>query len=251
MGVFTKIGSSFGFKQFSGSDASKKSSGGYFAGGQLPTKQTTEVPLASGTYLVPGSAAVLVSGSSMAKTVASLQPGEKILGLDITTGNAFTWATLQGVEVVGPEVKANKVILGIAGESNVLLQAEQVILARDRKKNILMQQVRRLEISQNAIVFNRESLQWLGKKAQEMKKISSTRLVRDMDSTEPLYKITLGSTNHSLLLSCALDAKHFLVLNATNSTVDEMKAAAACNKAAEAVEKLEVKNTLLATPLHC
>merc|ERR1719399_2718233 len=125
MGVLDKLGSSFGLKRFSGSNASPKSNEGYHAGGQQHLLGNVQLA----TYLLPGSAAVQVSGSSMAKPVASLQPGEKILGVDIVAESALTWVTLQHVEVAPRTSKPqNTIVLGVGGDDSASLKAEQVVL---------------------------------------------------------------------------------------------------------------------------
>jgi len=157
------------------------------------------------------------------------------------------WATLQSVEVVPQTAQVqNTIVVGLGGDDSVALKAEQVILTRDRKKAMSMQPVRRLEIGVDSIIaFNGDGLQWRGKKAKEVKKISSLRLVKEKQPTEGLYRVTVGSTDHSLLMSSAQDASHFFVINSVNSTVN-FKAVADCNGAAESAEnKVQIKNTFL------
>lgn len=243
MGVFAKL-SSFGLKQFSASNASNKSSGGYCTGTQQPSVESTELA----TYLVPGSAAVQVSGSAMATTVANLHPGQKILGIDVGSGHALIWATLQRVEVMpDTSMVQRSVMVGLGGDDTVSLKAEQVVLATDRKKKVQMQPVRRLEVGADSLfAFNADSLRSRSKKAQDVKKISSLRLVRDNDPAASLYKLTMGSTDHSLLMCCAEDSSHFLVINASNSTLN-LKAVADCNRDPETskIPKMEIKNTFI------
>lgn len=245
MGFFDKLRSNFGVKmpakELPGNDASIKSSGGYRAGAQQPLTNTNQLA----TYLVPGSAAVQVSGSSMATPVANLKTGQKILGVDVGTGNALIWATLQHIEEV-PQTASlvNKVEVGLGGDDTALLRGEQVVLTRDRKKRHVMQEVRRFEIGVSSVVaFNAEGLQWRGKKAQECKKISSLRVVRE-NATENLYKLTVGSTDHSVLMSCTQDSKYFFIVNSSNSTVSVK---AVNEKAAEisSIPKMEIKNTFI------
>jgi len=248
MGVFAKLRSSFGVNQLSGtnvSNANTKPNGGYCAATQQPSVETT-TQLA--TYLVPGSAAVQVSGASTATTVASLRLGDKILGVDSGKGNAMIWATLQHIEVLPQNsMVQNKVVVGLGDSSSASLYAEQVILAKDRQKKIDMQPIRRLEIGVHSVVaFNADGLQWRGKKAQEVKKITSLRLLRDKNPTEGLYKLTVGSTDHSLLMSCSENSSHFVVINSLNSTLN-LKALADSNRASETSEvpKMEIKNTFI------
>jgi len=254
MGVFAKLRSSFNVSetnassksnQISGNDASTKSHGGYCATTQQPSmEKTTQLA----TYLVPGSAAVQVSGASTATTVASLSPGDKILGIDPGRENAMIWATLQRIETVQENsMLQNTVEVGLGSTGSASLKAEQVILAKDRHKKVVMQPVRRLEVGvDSVVVFNTDGLQWRGKKAQEVKKITRLRLVRDKNPTEGLYKLTIGSTDHSLLMSSAQDSSHFLVINSTNSTVDlKARADGATVSATCEIPKMEIKNTFI------
>merc|ERR1719160_1604951 len=157
-----------------------------------------EQPLAESsqlaTYLVRGSAIVQVSESPMAKSVASLTPGEKILGVDIAKGNSLIWATLQRVEVVAETAKLrNTMIVRLGGDGSLLLRAEQEVLTRNSRKNFDMQPVRRLLVGvDSVVVFNGGGLRFQGSGAQEVKKISSLQLVPEKDSTERFYKLTVG-----------------------------------------------------------
>lgn len=204
-------------------NASSKTNGGYTNGGYRAAEQQSLVEtLQSATYLVPGSAAVQVSGSSMAKTIASLRPGDNILGisLDAATGNALVWATLQQIEVVpNTSMFHNRCIVGLGEDDStslkqVWLKAEQVVLTGDLNKKTVIKPACSLETGVDSVVaFNANSLPWQGKKAQEVKKVSSLRLVHEKDPTTSLYKLTVGSTDHSLLMSCAQDSSHFLVVS--------------------------------------
>lgn len=177
--------------------------------------------LQSATYIVPGSAAVQVSGTSMAKTIANLRPGDNILGisLDTATGNALVWAALQQIEVVpNTSMFHNRCIVGLGGDDSASLKAEQAVLTGELNKKIVIKPACRLEIGVDSVVaFNANSLPWQGKKAQEVKKVSSLQLVHDKDPITSLYKLTVGSTDHSLLMSCAQDSRHFLVVSPLSS----------------------------------
>lgn len=247
--MFAKLSSSFqSFSQqkrrLSGSNASSQS--GYCAGGQGAPLPEAADQLA--TYLVPGSAVVQVAGSGMPTPLSKLQPGEKILGLDIAGGYCLVWSTVQHIQAVpATAMEANHTIMLGLGKDDVQvpLKAEQVVLAKDRKKKAVMQPVRRLEIGMDSvIVYDADKLQWKGKNAQEAKKINTLRLSRDRDTAdEGLYKVILGRPDHSLLMSS--DATHFVVVNAINSTLD-MKAIAKCDKVAQRAEPaMEIKNTFL------
>lgn len=255
MGVFAKLGFGLGSKKPSVSNVdSKQPSAGYCAKGQAQPEIVTN-ELAS--YLVPGSSAVLVSGSPMPKTISSLEPGDKILGTDIMGGNALIWATLDRIEATSVTSRQRQTILIGLGEHDELpLKSEQVVLTRDtKKKKLAMRSVRRLEVGYGGavVVFNADGLQWRGKKAEEVKQITSIRLVREkeMESAEGFYKLTVGSTKHSLLMSCAPDAKHFVVANSENSTID-FETVAAQQMAAEASEapKMTIKNTFVEVKLE-
>lgn len=242
MGIISKLRSSFGGKQSPQPSACSDRSGGYSTG--------TDTQFA--TYLVPGSATVQVSGSSMVTTVASLQTGQKILGLDISTRNALVWAALQRIEVVPHSSVQSTIAVGLGADDNSLLHPDQVVLTRDRKKKSAMKRIRQLEIGLDSIVaFNADGLQWRGKKVQEVKKISSIRLSRDKDSTDSLYKLTLGRTDHALLMSCGQDSNYFFVVDSSNSTVD-VKVVNERDEATKTSEipKMEIKNTFINVELE-
>lgn len=244
MGVLEKLGSSLGLKQFTSSKANTKCNGGYAAGVQQPLVKPSDAikEAQTATYLISGSATV-ITGSSM-KPISELQPGEKILSIDVAAGGTFIWASVQHLEAMTEAPKPNTVALGLGdADDSVLISAEQVILTKDRKKRMTTQMVRRLQIGvDSAIVYNADGLQWRGKKAQETKKISSLRVSRDGESAVE-YKLTVGSTNHALLVSCDQNAKSLLVINATNSTVD--LTAVAHKKVADSEVKMEIKNTFI------
>lgn len=207
------------------------------------------------TYLVRGSAAVQVSGSSTLKTVASLQLGQRILSIDMARfdlehaliWNALIWNTLQHIEVVPKtSMLQNTIIVGFGGGESLSLQADQVVLARS-KTRLSMKLVRTLKIGVDSLVlFGTDGLQWRFKNPREIKKVQSLQLLREKDSSEVLYKLTVGSTHHSLLMACAIDAKHFSVVDCSNSTLD-LKAQAQCKVVTEASEspKMEIKNTFI------
>lgn len=197
------------------------------------------------TYLLPGSALVRVSGSSRPRTIASLQPDEKILGMELVAGSSLVWTTLQHIELDSTSTPKTMMV-GLGEADNFLLRAEQVILAKDRKKRLMMQSVRRLDIGVDSVIaFNSGDLRWLEKKSSRAKKIRSLEIV---SCTEGLYKLTLGSTEHSLLISHSLDANCFVVANPTNSTLDS-KALADCGRSDATYEfpkmEVQVKNTFV------
>jgi len=240
MGVLGKLTSSLGLKHFAASKASSKYNAGYAT--EMP--QSSQQINTMATYLVPGSALVQVSGQSM-KTIASLQPGEKILSTDVMKGGAFIWASVEDIEAAPVTTKSKTVELGLGETAHVLIDAEQVILVKDRKKRMTMQTVRRLQVGpDSAVVYNADGLQWRSKKAQEVKKISSLRVSREQESTEGLYKVTVGSTNHALLVSYEPNPTSLLVVNSTNSTVD-LKVLAAAKKPDDSDVKMNIKNTFI------
>lgn len=242
MGVLGKLASSLGLKQFAASKASSKYNAGYAT--EMP--QSSQQINTMATYLVPGSALVQVSGQSM-KTIASLQPGEKILSTDVMNGGAFIWASVEDIEAAPATTKSNTVLLGLGETAHVLIDADQVILVKDRKKRMTMQTVRRLQIgADSAVMYNADGLQWRGKKAQELKKISglSLRVSREQEITEGLYKVTVGSTDHALLVSYEPNPTSLLVVNSTNSTMD-LKGLAAAKKPDDSDVKMNIKNTFI------
>lgn len=211
MGVFAKLRAGISVGQSSGSIDNGESTGGT----QQPLKEIPQLA----TYLVPGSAAVQVSDSSIV-TVASLEPGQKILGMDMGTGNNFIWATLQQIEPLPINTQfQHKVIVGLEGHDSAELKPDDVILTKDRNKKAVMQPVCQLHIGVKSVVmFDAHGLRWTGKIAEEVKKINSlqTQLVRDKDRTEGLYELTMESTSHALLVSYTQDS-NFLVVKCSNS----------------------------------
>lgn len=190
----------------------------------------------SATCLLPGSAVVQVSDLSMV-TVASLAPGKKILGMDMGAGTEFIWATLQNVETLPMTTTLqHEIVVGLGGDDSAFLKAEQVILTRDRKKKTGMRPVRQLRIGvDSVVVFDAHGLRWTSNISEEAKKIDSLqpRLVREEDPTEGLYKLTMGSTNHALLVSYHQDSQ-FLAVNCSNPKLKS-----------SADPKMEVKNKSL------
>lgn len=260
MSMLAKLSSSIGFKRFSknGTSDGKSSNDHGNPSSSLMSKSSNDQskPPQLATYLLPGSAVVQVSGQSTAKAIASLQPGEKILGIDVAGGSALAWATLQQVERADPI--SNSILIGLDGNDSVVFKPEQAFLIRDRKKKLSMQSVRRLEIGTDlAVVFNTNRLQSQSKNAQELTKICSRRLVRE--NTEVFYKLSVGSTHNSLLISGSLDAKNFLVVDPTNSSVDSKALGQRDNfiEIAETAEgprnkmQVEVKNTFITVEPQC
>lgn len=231
--MLAKLRTSFG--SLSGNNTSK----GYH-GGEQPRLAT---------YLVPGTAAVQVSGAPMAKPIASLEPGEKILCVDLAAGSSYIWSNVQDLEVV-PDTSQlqNTIVVGLGGHDTAPLKADQAVLAINRKKKPVMQPIRRLEIGVDTVVLvNADGLRSRHKKVQEFKKISSRRLLREKDSTESLYKLTVGSTNHSLLMAGAQDSSYFFMVDSLNSTVDLNAVTEWKTADAEKIEgpKVEFKNTFV------
>jgi len=118
-------------------------------------------------------------------------------------------------------------------------------LVRDRKKKLAMQPVRRLGIDVDAVLrFKRDDLHLRCKNAHEFKKITSRKLLQEKDTSDCFYQLTMGSTDHSLLMSCSPDVHHFLVVGPTNSTLD-LEALATNIRYMKISEQLEIKNTFL------
>lgn len=187
---------------------------------------------------IPGSASVAVSRSNTTmKMVSNLQQGEEILLMDIAAGNIFIWATLQHIECVRDEAMLqNSIIVGFGADDSVPLKADQVVLAKDRKKKVtVMQKVSRLEVGFHSVIaFKMHDLQ-----TPLLKKINSLEVVRDNVPSECFYKLFVGSTNHSLLVSYAQDANCFVVVNCSNINVD-LKGTARLSE-----RQIESKNTFI------
>jgi len=241
MGVFSRLSSSLGLKQFPANKAGSKCNAGYATEVQQPSVETDLIA----TYLLPGSAVVQVSGQAM-KKIARLQPGEKILSTDVVKGGTFIWASVEGVEAMPETSKQNTVALGLGeADDEIFVNAEQVILVRDRKKKMAMQTVRRLQVGpDSAVMYNADGLHWRGKKAQEVKKISGLRVSREKECAGGMYKVAVGSTNHALLVSYDPNSASLLVVNSTNSTVD-LNGLADCSKGDDGKIKMQVKNTFI------
>lgn len=217
MGVLDKLTSSLGLKSFSTSKARSKGNAGYVSEGQRLSVETSPVVAPVATYFLAGSAAVAVSGKAM-KKVATLQADDKILTVDVVNGGAFVWATVELVEAMPVTSEQNTVALGLGESDSVIIDAEQVILMKDRHNKMHMQTVRRL--TDSVVMYNAEDLQWRGNKAQDVKKIRGIRVVRDKPSEGGLYKIMVGSTDHALLVSDHPNSSILLVVNSTNSTLN-------------------------------
>lgn len=211
MGILSKLCSSF------------KSNGTYGIEAELPLRNTSQLA----TYLVPGSAVVQVDGASTAVTVSSLQQGDKILSVAIgkdLKDSVLNWATLQHMEAVGLPANSNlrtTISVGLEGNDSVLLKADQVVLATDHKSKLAMQSPRQLCVGYGSVIaFSPDTFRRRGKR-HEMKKVKELRLVREMepsDCSEYFYKLTVGSTDHGLLMSCSQDSTNFVVANPSNST---------------------------------
>jgi len=211
MGVFAKFRAAINVSESFRAHGNSESEGGM----QQPF---TEIPQ-SATYLLPGSAAVQLSDLSMV-SVASLESGAKILGVDMGAGSEFIWATLQHMETLPMTTTLQHEIIVGLGDDSACLKPEQAILTRDRKKKSCMQPVRQLRTGvDSVVVFDAHGLRWTSNIAEEAKKIDSlqTRLVREKDFAEGLYKLTVGSANHALLVSYTQDSQ-FLALNCSNSS---------------------------------
>lgn len=214
------------------------------------------------TYTVPGSAIVQICGSPKARSVASLQQGEKILCIDLAANDALSWTTLHRVEVTPPTAKLQKAVtVELEGGDSMTLKAEQVVLAKDRKQKPVMRPARRLEVFVNSVIVvnaddyavadyvanatdDRQSRSGITKSE---KKVTSLAIENSAQVvTETLYKLTVGSTDQSILMSCAADAKRFLVVDPTNSTID-LKAVNTFNRTATTctVAKVQIKNTFV------
>lgn len=235
-----KLGMNFSLDWFT--KQGSKSLGGYRAEkqplsieGESPAEGTVSTQLA--TYVVPGSAAVILCRPSEVRTVANLKPGDKVLSVDLAAGNRLIWGTLQDIQALpDSSVVSNAIVVGLGNESTSL-KADQVVLSMDRKRKRVMRLIRRLEIGIDAlVVFDEDSLRWQGKNATTLKKVTSRKLVRNADNGEGLYKITLGSTSHCLLMSCGPESKQFLAVNPSNSTVPELK---------NDPSQVEIKNTFI------
>lgn len=210
MGVFAKLRAAISASQSFGAHENSESKGGM-------QQRCTDIPQLA-TYILPGSAAVQVSDLSPV-TVASLAPGKKILGLDMGAGNEFIWATLQHVESLPTNTTQHEIIVELGGDDCACLMPEQVILTRDRKKKAGMQPVRQLRAGVDSlVVFDAHGFRWTSNIAEEATKIDSlqTRRVSDKDPTEGLYKLTLESANHALLVSFTQDSQ-FLAVDCSNS----------------------------------
>eukprot|EP00746_Dinoflagellata_sp_MGD_P160629 gnl/MRDRNA2_/MRDRNA2_87476_c0_seq1.p1 gnl/MRDRNA2_/MRDRNA2_87476_c0~~gnl/MRDRNA2_/MRDRNA2_87476_c0_seq1.p1 ORF type:complete len:421 (+),score=74.95 gnl/MRDRNA2_/MRDRNA2_87476_c0_seq1:96-1358(+) len=235
---FPKLGANFSFDWFG--KQTSKSLGGYNQENQpLSQQQSSPEGTQLATYVVPASAAVILSRTSEVRKIADLKPGDKILSVDVAAGNRLIWGSLQDVQALpDSSVVPNAIVVGF-GNERTSLEADQCVLAMDRKRKMVMKLIRRLEIGFDAlVVFHEHSLRWQGKNATTLKKVTSRALVRNAD--EGLYKITLGSTSHCLLMSCNQDSKHFFAVNPLNSTVPALKIDP---KAAQ--ETVEIKNTFI------
>lgn len=217
--MFAKLGSSL--KRFSGS-------GGYANGGQnLPSPAPASVEKTADTsgpratfFVVPGFVAVQVAGEAMPRPISSLQKGEKILSIEASKDGALVWVLVNSIAAVQtPPKSQNQIVVGI-GEDTMTLMAEQVVLARDRKRKVVPRQARRLEIGVDSLIlYNVVDLRNMGRKAQEVKKISAIRLVRAQ--AVQLYQIEVGTMDQSVLLLDSPDAKYFFALTPPNTSVDQ------------------------------
>eukprot|EP00746_Dinoflagellata_sp_MGD_P018065 gnl/MRDRNA2_/MRDRNA2_141837_c0_seq1.p1 gnl/MRDRNA2_/MRDRNA2_141837_c0~~gnl/MRDRNA2_/MRDRNA2_141837_c0_seq1.p1 ORF type:complete len:219 (+),score=31.33 gnl/MRDRNA2_/MRDRNA2_141837_c0_seq1:70-726(+) len=215
MGVFARFRAAVGVSQSYAANDDWESKGGM----QQPL---TEIPR-SNTYLLPGSAVVQVSDMSRV-TVASLEPGAKILGMDLGDGNEFIWATLQHVETLpATTTLQHEIIVGLGGDDIAFLKREQVVLTRDKKKKTGMQPVRQLRVGvDSVVVFDAHGVRWTSNIAEEVRKIDSLQ-ARLAPPTDGLYQLTVANTNQALLVSYTHDSQ-FLAVNCSDPKLKSVEA---------------------------
>jgi len=235
--TLAQLGSRLGLKMskppFNGNT---KAQGGYPGAQVRVADPPSDTAAPRATYSVPGSTAVQVSGEALPRTISSLKVGEKILGMDVGTGDALIWVTVHEI-AMAPAAPQNQIIVELGQDEHVALMAQQVVLAKDRKKKTIQQQVRRLEIGINSlVVFNPDGLR-KGNPAHLTKKVGGVKLVKTQESTS-LYQITAGSSEQAVLMLASTDANLFYVSCPPNSTVD-MKAVVLGAKKEEIASKPE------------
>lgn len=183
-------------------------------------------------YWVPSNMAVQVGNDPKLRSVSTLQPGDRIRGLDIQGRGLLVWVSVKAVKnnpVMPVSASSGE---GAVGTSLVcidlqdvngpalILHSEQPVLIRDqRKKSVAPRLARRLQISSDAIyAFGADQLALPGREVKQLLKVESIRLRRDTGGCiagtpgATLIHLEVSSVAHALLMAPSIESPVLLVV---------------------------------------